>query len=431
MLAVWIAEQPGDISLIWQGYLIEGPVSVLIGLIAALSVLLASVLWFLAVVLRSPVLIRKIRKENLRDQGYRSLTRGMVAVASGDSKAARKAAMATDKSLIERPLRLLLKAQSAQLDGDEIAARECFKEMLAEPASEFLGLRGLLVQSLREGDRETALTLVRRAFAINPRVDWVLNNLIDLETLSGDWKSAEQSVIAAQRANRIGLEGARRRRGLLLFKLAQETSMDGEKKRAANLAARALKLRPNFVPAAIFAAYLLTELGNLKQAKKVIFNIWKEQPHPELSSTLLAISEPLTVLDRIKVLKPLVELPIDNQEAHLAIAGASLDASMWGTAREHLGKAAQVDGDKRLYRLMARLEEGQNNNEAAARQWLLKASNARDEPSWQCTVCGENIDNWIFQCLSCDALDSFEWLSTAGGSGLPGSQDDNPSSKKI
>ena len=52
MLAVWIAEQPGDISLIWQGYLIEGPVSVLIGLIAALSVLLASVLWFLAVVLR-------------------------------------------------------------------------------------------------------------------------------------------------------------------------------------------------------------------------------------------------------------------------------------------------------------------------------------------------------------------------------------------
>ena len=118
---------------------------------------------------------------------------------------------------IESPLRLLLAAQAAQLDGDEIAAGESFRAMLADPESEFLGLRGLLVQALRKGDKVTALTLARRAFEVNPRAEWVLTNLIDLETIAGNWPDAEQSVVAAQRARSIRPENARRRRAIFCF----------------------------------------------------------------------------------------------------------------------------------------------------------------------------------------------------------------------
>ena len=54
--------------------------------------------------------------------------------------------------LDEPPLTLLLSAQAAQLEGDDQAARGYFEAMLDQPATAFLGLRGLLVQAERTGD---------------------------------------------------------------------------------------------------------------------------------------------------------------------------------------------------------------------------------------------------------------------------------------
>ena len=40
--------------------------------------------------------------------------------------------------------------------------------MLKHPETEFLGLRGLLAQAMKEGDWETALKLARRAICAAP-----------------------------------------------------------------------------------------------------------------------------------------------------------------------------------------------------------------------------------------------------------------------
>ena len=409
LVAVWVAEQPGEVRLTWQGYLLESSVSMLFVLVIVCAVLLAIAYEVLNFILHSPKLIHTIRRNRSRERGYRSLTRGIVAVAAGDVKAAKRAVRATESLHVELPLRLLLTAQAAQLEGDEIAARESFRAMLADPESEFLGLRGLLVQSLRKGDKVTALALARRAFEINPRAEWVLTNLIDLETVAGNWPDAERSVIAAQRAKSIKPENARRRRALLLYQRARAAFDHTDEKTARDLAMRAVNLRADFMPAVVFAAKLLAKVGHLKRARKLITNAWKTAPHPDLADTLVQISEPLTPLSRIKVLEPLMALRQGHIEGHLALASALLDASLWGAAREHLGKAARGASDQRLYRLMARLEEGENNDEGAARQWLLKASRAPSEPIWKCRVCGEIANNWGIQCSSCEAVDSLEW----------------------
>ena len=57
-------------------------------------------------------------------------------------------------------------AQAAQLDGNQSAAAATFREMLTHEETEFLGLRGLLVQAVRKGDSATARELARRAFEI-------------------------------------------------------------------------------------------------------------------------------------------------------------------------------------------------------------------------------------------------------------------------
>src|SRR5207244_3592662 len=88
--------------------------------------------------------------------GYRALTQGMVAVAAGDAEEAQRQARKADVLLAEPPLTLLLSAQAAQLGGDEDAARRFFSEMLNRPETEFLGLRGLLMQAGRGGGRPGA-----------------------------------------------------------------------------------------------------------------------------------------------------------------------------------------------------------------------------------------------------------------------------------
>ena len=407
--AVWVAEQPGDVRLTWQGYLLESSISILFVFILACAVLFTITYQLLMFVLRSPRVIRKIRAERSREKGYLSLNRGMVAVAAGDVKAAKRAVRAVETFGLDSPLRLLLAAQAAQLDGDEIRAGESFRAMLADPESEFLGLRGLLVQALRKGDKVTALTIARRAFEVNPRAEWVLTNLMDLEIIAGDWPGAEQSVVAAERARSIRPENARRRRAILLYQRAQEAFEGADVKTARDLALRAVGLREDFLPAVVLAAQLLGSLGRLKRAEKLLIRAWKATPHPDLADTLVQISKPSTPLARIKVLKPLLSVRPNDSEGHLALASASMEACLWGAAREHLGQAARGIADRRLCRLMAQLEEGENNDEAAAQKWLLKASSAANEPIWQCRLCGESLKKWLIQCPSCEAVDALDW----------------------
>ena len=62
-----------------------------------------------------------------------------------------------------QPLTRLLQAQTAQLKGDRVAAREIFKDMVEDPATRIAGLRGLYIEAEREGEGEAAHQIAERA----------------------------------------------------------------------------------------------------------------------------------------------------------------------------------------------------------------------------------------------------------------------------
>src|SRR5438094_5598402 len=167
--AVFLADRPGRVDIVWQGWQIETSVGVLVAaaVLAALAVwLLVSGLWLVFSVPRRLV---RSRRERRRRAGYRALAQGMVAVAAGDAQEAQRYARKADVLLAEPPLTLLLSAQAAQLKGDEDAARKYFAAMLNRPETEFLGLRGLLTQALRRGEENSALRLAERAHTMRPK----------------------------------------------------------------------------------------------------------------------------------------------------------------------------------------------------------------------------------------------------------------------
>jgi len=407
--AVWVAEQSGDVRLLWKGYLIETSVSVLIGTIIVTAIFAALIFQLIRIIVGGPRALLKGRRQRAEARGYKALMRGLVAVAAGDAAAAKKELQRVQSLHVARPLSLLLSAQCSQLEGDELAVDGSFRAMLSEPESEFLGLRGLLVQALRNGEAQAALELARRAYEINPQAQWVLKNLIELETLAGNWPDAERSVITAERRKIIDPSSAQRRRALILFQQALLALDEKREKHARNFVLRAVRLRPEFVPAVKLAAELLESGKRPKKAKSLLKRAWEGEAHPDFAALYVKISEPNTPLERLKVLENLTSSHSNHPEALLLMAEAALDASLWGTARERLGQALEGEPDQRFYRLMARLEQSEHRSEGGARQWLLKATRAKEQPQWNCQVCSVSRPEWILQCPSCESIDAFEW----------------------
>lgn len=408
-IAIWLAEHPGNVSVEWQGYVIETSFAMMV-LIAVGALGAAALLYrFWRAIVRAPRGLRNYSRSRRREKGYRALTQGMVAVAAGDPVTARKMARKADGLLNEPPLTMLLSAQAAQLQGDDKAANQYFHAMLERPETAFLGLRGLLTQAVKTGDRVEALNLARRAHKLQPNTPWVLATLYDLEARSGDWAAAEGSLQAAVQAGAIPADEGRHRRAALLLERSFEAERRGRSDSALYHAQSAYDLLPGFVPAAARLARLLLAAGRQKPASKTIERAWRQSPSPELADVyreILASYDPLT---RVKLFEKLAAQSPGNVEGHLAVARAALDAELWGEARSHLMKALETQPSRRVYHLLADLERAEHGNEEAARSWLAQAASATPDPAWTCRGCGAVSHAWAGLCGNCNAFDTLEW----------------------
>src|SRR3989304_1947268 len=127
----------------------------------------------------------------------------------------------------EPPLTLLRAAQTAQLNGDEAAARKYFAAMLERPETSFLGLRGLLTQALRGGDDAEALRLADRAHRERPKAARGATTLLALHLRAGDWAGAEGTLRRAAKLKAIAPATAQRRRAVLLTERARAAGAAG------------------------------------------------------------------------------------------------------------------------------------------------------------------------------------------------------------
>ena len=205
-VAFQFADEPGAVSLHWQGWRIDTTVAFLVLCAAAIAVVAALIYRVWVASWHVPRRWLGFRRTQRRERGYRALTEGMVAVAAGDPAGALRHARRANNLLGDPPLTMLLSAQAAQLNGDDAAARRYFNSMQERPETAFLGLRGLLMQAQRDGDEAAALDYARRAYRLRPKTPWVLTTLFDLQVRHGDWAGARVTLDEAIRQRAITAE---------------------------------------------------------------------------------------------------------------------------------------------------------------------------------------------------------------------------------
>jgi HemY protein len=404
----WLADRPGDLSIVWQDRRIEmslmTAVTVIVSLIAAIMISW----WLIRTIILSPRTVARYFRANKRDRGYQALSTGLLAAGSGDAAMARKMNKRT-KGLLkadQEPLIHLLDVQAALIEGRHEEARKLFAAMAEDPETKLLGLRGLYLEAQRQGADEAAQHYAETAAEQAPHLPWAGAAALSYRTREGKWDEALKLLDRQRHAGTIAAAEADRTKAVLLTARARD-HVDGNPSAARDDALAALKLVPGFPPAAVIATKALLRQDNLAKAAKILQAAWKINPHPEMAEAYVHARIGDTSADRLKRAERLEKLKPLNPQSLDAVARAALEAHRFDLAREKAEASARLQPCEGIFLLLADIEEAETDDQGRVRHWLSQAVRAPRDPAW--TADGYVSETWEPVSPVSGKLDAFEW----------------------
>lgn len=348
-------------------------------------------------------------QKNRQEKGYRALSEGILALASGEGDVAIAQARKAEKFLKKPALTNLITAQAAEMSGDRRQAEEVYKRLLQNEKTRFVGVRGILRQKLADGETQTALKLAQTAFSLKPKHEEVQDTLLMLQAQNKDWSGARKTLSAKLQSGNIPRDVHRRRDAVLALSEAKDVLEEGKTIEARESAIESNRLSPDLVPAAVLTARGYIENGSKRNAARVIRKAWAAQPHPDLAAVFAALEPDESPQARIKRFGKLLKTHPGHRESKLIEAELELAAENFPGARRALGDMAEVNPDARTLTIMAAVERGEGAPDSVVKGWLAKAVTAPRGPQWVCDKCQLIQPEWVPVCESCDAFDALSW----------------------
>lgn len=398
-----------------------GPLRALLGLLV-----LFVVLW--AVLTVSGLLVTAVRflagddrafrrylDRSRERKGYHALSEGIMALASGEPKAALAQATKAERYLDSPELTTILVAQAAEAAGDRYRASEAYKRLLSHPQSRFIGVRGLMNQKIADGDTETALKLAEKAFALKPRNAEVQDALLALQSQKGDWKGARNVLGAKARQGLLPRDVHRRRDAVMALQEARALIDKEASIETREAAIAANKASPDLIPAAAMAARAYIADGHPKYATRVLIKAWEVQPHPDLATAFAEIEPSETPQERLRRFATLLRLRPDHPETRMLAAELNIAAEDFPAARRAIGDLVDTDPTARALTIMAAIERGEGKDDAVVRGWLTRALTASRGPQWVCDKCHQVAQDWTPVCPHCNGFDTLSWREPSQG----------------
>lgn len=355
--------------------------------------------------------ISRYFSRNRQEKGYRALSEGIMALASGEGDAAMAQARKAEKYLHKPALTNLITAQAAEMTGDRRKAEEVYKRLLTNEKTRFVGVRGIMRQKLAEGDTETALKLAETAFTLKPRHEEIQDTLLQLQAQTEDWEGARGTLRAKLKYGSLPRDVHKRRDAVLALSEARDVLDEGNNIEAREAAIEANRLSPDLVPAAVMAARGYIEQTSKRYANRVIRKAWDAQPHPDLAAAFAEIEPEETPEQRIKRFAKLLKIHPDHRESRLLDAELHIAAEDFPGARRALGDLTESHPDARALTIMAAIERGEGASDAVVKGWLARALTAPRGPQWVCDNCHHIHAEWVPACENCQSFDTLSWTA--------------------
>lgn len=404
--AAWIAENPGHVTMLWFDYRIDTSFAFVL-LLTLLAALALTGIYILAYrIIRAPDHFTRRRSLNQQQKGLTELTHSIVALAAADTKAAEAHTRKAEKLLGRTPLTLLLSAQVARTQGDDVRTQSLLEQMLDHKETEYLAARYLSESASKKLQLSKAREMAQRASALNPQG---MEALLSLHIRLGEWQQALTSLHKSLRKGHLTRARLHHFKAIIHAQHAIKLMEQGQDEAALAAARTALKQHPHSLPIIQVAARAYITGKQSPKAVKLILTAWKRQPEILLGETFRSAIASLPKEKQIKLARRLAGIKPGAYASHIVLAQTYLAAGQWLEARNETKKAIALSETAQACKLMAEIELGQYSDYDAHGRWLGRSSTAQADASWICSSCGHTTKNWDAHCPACHSFDTLEW----------------------
>lgn len=382
--SVWLIENPGYVQINWLGYQLNTSTGILFFCIVLLTFVLVLLLRLVRGVKSAPkTLVRGLKGWRQR-RGLLAVVQALLALAAEHKAHADKQARQAAKLLAGGAftgLSAFLQGQAALLNDDYQQAQQHYENLIAVGRTAFLGYQGLCKIEQKRGNRERAITYAIEAQRIMPRSAWVLRTLLDLYRADGQMQKA---VGIIEEGISIKLWNKQEYRTLSSDLLLQEAILmrqQGRDREALPLAEEACRQDSKNWRAALQVVSLLADLREIRKAKKMLVKQWvSASADRERDQAILRVyedsiepknkeiqdnigdnsndgSDSLLALGRLERAEKFIGEAKYRASAAKYLAELSLQAELWGRARDYLKNISKYDQDNDYHRLMQSLEQ--------------------------------------------------------------------------
>ena len=418
-LIAWLVSLPGTAMIEIAGYKMQPRLGMAAFLVAAALIAVILAWSILRRILDAPRYFAKLNHDRRRDLGVAALSDGFVALQAGDPNRARVLAREARSNLPRNHAAQLLEARSDLALGDMQSAREHYRALISNKKTAVAALAGLYEQARTQGRTDAALNFAQKAVALAPQTRWASDAVLDDLTRHAKWEDALDRVASEAAVTREDKMVKRRKEAVLQTAIAREIA-DTDPLVALDHALVALKLVPDFVPAALIAARIQSNRGETRRAMSLLRRVWRATSHPHVATLYANAQSGTSAVDRLKRVRELIDTPPPSLPAAIVLARAAIDAYDWSAARSALANYSSANPTQAVCLLMAEIEEGQNADQGKAREWLSRAVRAPGDPVW--VADGITADDWEPVSPLTGTLDAFEWrvpLSAVNGKAEP------------
>jgi len=332
------------------------------------------------------------KKFQNKEKGHEAFVEGMIAIANKDYKKAK----IEDKKITTyldsgSSLSLLLKSEVYKVEKKYQDLSYVFEDMTKYKKTENLGYRGLMEQFLRSQDYHHAFIYGEKLFNNNPYIEKIYDTLVNIVVKTNNWQQLLTITEKAYSKKIIDKKLYKENKSIAFYEIAKIKQL-GETIEASSYVLKSIKLRENFSPYVKLYAQILIEEKKYLAAKKLLKKTWTYDSHPELKSSIFRLSENSRekILDVVKYIVG----SNNSEDSTILLVEASILERKWNEARDKLKVLLDVQPKKEVCLLMAKIEEGENNNLQKTNSWKTRSEKGAENNIWICAVSKGQQKEW-------------------------------------
>lgn len=405
-----LGQYPGTVEVSWFGYSVTIAIGAFSVAFLGLIFLIWGIIRFWEGMRAFPQALQAFFKRRRQKKAQEALVEGMVALSSGEFDLAKQLVDYSQKLNPNQLIPQILQAQAIYAAGHYEEAEQAFKGLLAYPETAFLGIRGLILLSMRRGDHQKLHEYLQQGMALRPNSPWILKQLISFHIKDQTYQKAELLVETLHLTGGLTKEQVNRQQAILFWLRAEQALIQSNRSEFFKLAHRSLKLDPHLVGVSIALAKEYAKEGRVSEVKKVVFEGFSKEPNASLGYVWIDVLSHKSDIEKYRLVEELTsKTPLHSESLYL-LASVALSAKLWGQARRHLKDLLIQEASQRVYRLMIYLEEQEKpHSQEDSKEWIQKAFSAPDIPQWTCGSCHHHAPTWVAVCPACGNFDGFEW----------------------